>query len=457
MEELCKNIVSENFETTVKSTDVKYEYINLKNKENKNEIREQRIIVFGSKESLKNLNNKEVNEYFVDVTFKSIPKKFWPYKLLTISCFNQKDKITKICCFACIKYLDKISYYKVFSFLKEIFSFKPKIIHTDYEAALQAALKEKDLFQNPVLHTFCFFHFSKAIKEQMKKISIIKKNMTKYSLEILRNIEIICFININKVKDYIKYLSEKLEANEETKKLFNYLNKNWFSKNYELFNYQNLINFRADIDDAEDEKISKYIYFTNNVAESLHRRIDFYLPKQITKSNTFIETFKKILINNELKRNSVERYDYNSKTLIEIIDKENLNDNFKWITLDIYFKYQKIIIEKDKKNNLAIDDLKKIIENINYINNENDTNSESNEELEIIDKSDKINNEKNSSQKDDADNEQDLIKEYNNNERDYRDCIESISNFHNYDLNEKINPFISQRRGVYILDFPLIY
>ena len=41
--------------------------------------------------------------------------------------------------------------------------------------------------------------------------------MTKYSLEILRNIEIICFININKVKDYITYLSEKLEENEETK------------------------------------------------------------------------------------------------------------------------------------------------------------------------------------------------------------------------------------------------
>ena len=75
------------------------------------------------------------------------------------------------------------------------------------------------------------------------------------------------------------------------------MNKNWFSKNYELFNYQNLINFRANINDSDDEKICKYIYFTNNVAESLHRRIDLYLAKQITKSNTFRETFKKILIN----------------------------------------------------------------------------------------------------------------------------------------------------------------
>ena len=57
----------------------------------------------------------------------------------------------------------------------------------------------------------------------MKKLSIIKKYMAKYSLELLRNIEIICFININKEKHYITYLSEKLEANEEAKTLFNYL------------------------------------------------------------------------------------------------------------------------------------------------------------------------------------------------------------------------------------------
>ena len=56
------------------------------------------------------------------------------------------------------------------------------------------------------------------------------------------------------------------------------------------------------------------------MAELFHSRNNFNLPKQITKANSLIETFKKILINNELENNKVNRYDYNSKNLIEIIN-----------------------------------------------------------------------------------------------------------------------------------------
>ena len=84
LEELCKSIKSNSFEIIVKSTDTKYEYINNKDPHNNKEQREEKIIVFGTKESLKLLNDKDVNEYFIDITFKSIPKKFRPYKLLKV-------------------------------------------------------------------------------------------------------------------------------------------------------------------------------------------------------------------------------------------------------------------------------------------------------------------------------------------------------------------------------------
>lgn len=152
------------------------------------------------------------------------------------------------------------------------------------------------------------------------------------------------------------------------KKLLNYLNKNWFSKNYEIFNYRKLIDYK-DNENDEGKKLANYIYFTNNIAESLHSRINFYLPKQITKPNIFIEAFKKVFINNELKHNAVNRYDYNSKTIIQIIDKENLNEKFKWITLEIYFKHQKNILlnENERLNN---NDIKELIEIINDIDAE---------------------------------------------------------------------------------------
>ena len=125
---------------------------------------------------MKNLNEENIKEYFIDITFKSIPKKFWPYKLLTISYFDNKCICTKICCFACIKYLDKQSYIKTFKFINELFDFNPSVVPTDYELALKLVLKEKDLFVKPILHTLCYFHFSKAIKEEMKKLYLFKKN-----------------------------------------------------------------------------------------------------------------------------------------------------------------------------------------------------------------------------------------------------------------------------------------
>ena len=94
LEELCKNIKSNSFEIIVKSTDTKYEYINNKDPHNIKEQREDKIIVFRTKESLKLLNDKNFNEFFMDITFKSIPKKLRPYKLLNISCFNKKYKCT---------------------------------------------------------------------------------------------------------------------------------------------------------------------------------------------------------------------------------------------------------------------------------------------------------------------------------------------------------------------------
>lgn len=84
LEELLKNIKSNSFEIIIKLTDTKYEWINNKDPHNNKEQREEKIIVFGAKESVKLLNDKNFNEYFIDITFKSIPKKLRPYKLLKV-------------------------------------------------------------------------------------------------------------------------------------------------------------------------------------------------------------------------------------------------------------------------------------------------------------------------------------------------------------------------------------
>ena len=56
------------------------------------------------------------------------------------------------------------------------------------------------------MHSFCYFHFVKAIRERMKKLKLTKKRLNKKCYEILKNIEIISFIDKNKLNDYIKFI-----------------------------------------------------------------------------------------------------------------------------------------------------------------------------------------------------------------------------------------------------------
>ena len=115
--------------------DIKY---NVKIK-NKYVDREHRIIIFGEKDKLDSSNENKCKEVFMDVTFKITPLKFRPYKLLVIAGITEEDnvKVTKILSFVMIKYLDNVCYDRIFNYLYENFSFKTKIIHTDYEKALQ--------------------------------------------------------------------------------------------------------------------------------------------------------------------------------------------------------------------------------------------------------------------------------------------------------------------------------
>ena len=55
-----------------------------------------------------------------------------------------------------------------------------------------------------------FFHFIQAIAKHMKSYGKIKSKITKYSFEIIKNIELICFIPPSFINYYNKFLENKL-------------------------------------------------------------------------------------------------------------------------------------------------------------------------------------------------------------------------------------------------------
>ena len=47
-----------------------------------------------------------------------------------------------------------------------------------------------------------------------------------------------------------------------------------------------------------------------------------------------------------MNNSQITRYDYKTKSLLLLIEKENLNNNFKWVELEIFQKYLEIITNK---------------------------------------------------------------------------------------------------------------
>lgn len=75
--------------------------------------------------------DENIEHFFIDVTYNIIPKHFINNKLLTISYYDNKKKLTHTGALILIKYEDKISFQKTFKSFNEIYKINPKICHID--------------------------------------------------------------------------------------------------------------------------------------------------------------------------------------------------------------------------------------------------------------------------------------------------------------------------------------
>ena len=102
----------------------------------------------------------------------------------------------------------------------------------------------------------------------MKAYGIIKK-ITKYNYEVIKNIEVICFLPPRFIKNYKKLIESKLTSENEIK-LMKYLNKNCLNKD-KLYNYYELIDNESLIE------VLQPFFSNNNNEESLHSKLNLYV------------------------------------------------------------------------------------------------------------------------------------------------------------------------------------
>ena len=77
---------------------------------------------------------------------------------------------------------------------------------------------------------------------KLKEFKIIKKKLNKRGKEILRNCQILCFIDKKNISDYFKLLKNNINNKENEKKFIQYIENFWLKKDPDIYNYSFLIN-----------------------------------------------------------------------------------------------------------------------------------------------------------------------------------------------------------------------
>ena len=98
-----------------------------------------------------------------------------------------------------MKYIVAEAFIKLLSYMNDMFKFQPNIIHLDFDKALAKAILNSNITKNTI-HIKCFFHFSQMIRKNIAISGLCKRKMNKRTVEILRNIEILYFLNKTTIK-----------------------------------------------------------------------------------------------------------------------------------------------------------------------------------------------------------------------------------------------------------------
>ena len=185
LEDILKFLNKDINDLIIKVYDVEYNYKEYNKNSNKETIskRIENIIFFGTRSMFDNLNNNNINQYFIDITYKIVPLIFKPYKLLTIKGFNISEKQSVLCTLTFIKYEDEISMFYVFKYLHDFYNFNPSIVNIDFSMSLKNVLNKNEIFDNKPKVVNCFFHFSQAISKKIKNLKIPNDKFKNYMLK----------------------------------------------------------------------------------------------------------------------------------------------------------------------------------------------------------------------------------------------------------------------------------
>ena len=247
----------------------------------------------------------------------------------------------------------------------------------------------------------CFFHFMQNHIKKLPEIRNKNKVLKNYAKDLLANVRLICFINLNKIESF--YESMKTKYRTKFPIYFKYFDKNYINNNArfnKIWNYNEFIynNLNNDM-----------LFFTNNICESMNRTLN---SKYIVGCKTFYSFKNSILDIIDFYTNKIDVYQERNVSItrsleyyvkIKLIINLINNDSLKAIK-----KEYKDFLVKNKypfnQNNYDSDSLSNYEKKKPFFINSSDSESEE----EIIENEDNSNDNNSSSEDDINDNKNEI-------------------------------------------------
>ena len=143
---------------------------------------------------LNNLNNANIEQYFMDGTYKIVPN-FGNFKtMVTLLVYNKEINAFVQCCYTLLTDETENIYEKFLHLLKINYNFIPKYLIIDFSKSEENAIKQ--IYENETKIIFCFFHFVQCLWRRINKIDLRKKEYIKVSKSLIFIIKLFAFINI---------------------------------------------------------------------------------------------------------------------------------------------------------------------------------------------------------------------------------------------------------------------
>ena len=196
-----------------------YKYINKEGKQT--EIR-----IFGTDKTLDYLNDKHINQYFIDGTYKIIPNIDNIQSLVLIIGFNFEKNLYLLCSLITLGDEKEETYDNFYKILKMNFNFEPHYITCDFMKSNLNSIRKN--FKNNTKIITCFFHLVQCWWRKANHLHLRNKNYKENTKELINNLKLLPFLDIkNMIKFYEEIKRQKKFDDEFYELFFKYMEKTW--------------------------------------------------------------------------------------------------------------------------------------------------------------------------------------------------------------------------------------